>query len=383
MRLDDVRVLDLTRLLPGPYATQLLADMGADVIKVEEPGRGDYARSMGGEDTGVFGAVNRGKRSVALDLKSDAGQAAFHQLAADADVVVEGFRPGVTGRLGIDYERIRETNPAIVYTSLTGYGATGPHQQRAGHDLNYIAMAGLLDMTRDGPDDSPTIPGYPIADMAGGLCAAFGTVGALLARELGDGEGEHVDVSMADVIASFSHAVAVDALGGGDPRPGETRLTGQLPCYDVYETADGRYVTLAALEPAFFAAFCEVIDRPDLVDDHISPDPETRASLRNELQAVFLQRTQAEWEDILADEEAMAAPVRTPAEALDSPLFRERGMIDESGARPRVGFPAVPSGGLAEGLAEAPGLGEHTADVLHEAGLDEDEIQSLVEAAET
>lgn len=382
MRLDGVRVLDLTRLLPGPYATQLLADMGADVVKVEEPGRGDYARSMGaGDDAGVFGAVNRGKRSVALDLKSEEGREAFLRLAADADVVVEGFRPGVTERLGIDYERVREVNPAVVYTSLTGYGATGPHRDRAGHDLNYIAMAGLLDMTRYGPDDRPTIPGYPIADMAGGLFAAFGTVGGLLARELGDGEGEHVDVSMTDVIASFSQSVAVEALSGGDPRPGATHLTGELPCYSVYETADGRYVTLAALEPAFFAAFCDLVDRPELAEDHISPDPETREQLRAELAEVFASRTQAEWEVALGDEEAMFAPVRTPAEAIDSPLFEERGLIDESGDVPRIGFPAIPSGGLAAPLVEAPALGEHTAEVLREADLDEEEVESLVAAA--
>lgn len=382
MRLDGVRILDLTRLLPGPYATQLLADAGADVIKVEEPGRGDYARFSGAGDDGpgVFEAVNRGKRSAALDLKSEAGRDAFHRLAADADAVVEGFRPGVTERLGIDYDSVCEHNPDIVYTSLTGYGATGPHRDRAGHDLNYIAMAGLLDMTRPAPDGEPTIPGYQVADMGGGLFAAFATVGALLSRELGGGGGEHVDVSMTDVVASFSQSIAGEALTGGDPRPGETTLTGELPCYDVYETEDGRYVTLGALEPPFFAAFCEAIDRPELASDHLSQDPEVREALRDELAGEFRSRTQAEWEDLLG-EGTMTAPVRTPAEALSSSLFRERGLIEEGGDVPRVSFPAIPSGGLDRQGGEPPGLGEHTEEVLREAGLADDEVAALLDAA--
>jgi len=377
MRLDDVRVLDLTRLLPGPYASQLLADMGADVVKVEEPELGDYARMTSDEETGIFQAVNRGKRSVTLDLKADAGREAFLELAAAADVILEGFRPEVMGRLGLDYESVREHNPGIVYCSLSGFGATGPNRDRVGHDLNYIGMAGLLDMTRPDADAAPVIPGYPIADMAGGLFAAFGVLGGLLSRELGDGTGEHVDVAMTDVIVSFSQAVAGQAIAGEDPRPGETTLTGELPCYDVYETADGRYVTLAALEPQFFEAFCAAVDRPDLADEHMAEDPAVRATLREELAEIFRERSQAEWETVLADVDAMVAPVRTPAEVVASEQVEARGLLETSAAGQRIGFPAVPSGGLPEGPGSVPDLGEHTDEVLEEYGVSTEVIEAL------
>src|SRR6056297_3088540 len=255
MRLDGIRVLDLSRLLPGPYATQLLADAGAEVIKIEDTDAGDYARVMPPyTDDGVgaiFDAINRGKRSVALDLKSDEGREAFLTLAESADVVFEQFRPGVVDRPGVDYESVRARNENVVYCSLSGFGQTGPHADRVGHDLNYVGMAGLLDMTRADEDSPPQIPGYPVGDMAGGLFAAFSIVGALLSRELGNTGGEYVDVAMTDVVASFSQSIAYDALAGEEPRPGETALTGDGPWYDIYECADGRYVTIAALEPKF------------------------------------------------------------------------------------------------------------------------------------
>jgi alpha-methylacyl-CoA racemase len=381
MRLDDVRVLDLTRLLPGPYATQLLADMGADVVKVEEPEVGDYARMTSDEETGIFQAVNRGKRSVTLDLKADAGREAFYELAAAADVIVEGFRPEVMGRLDLDYASVREHNPGIVYCSLSGFGATGPNRDRVGHDLNYIGMAGLLDMTRPDADAAPVIPGYPIADMAGGLFAAFGVVSALLSRELGDGTGEHVDVAMTDVIISFSQAVAGEAIAGEDPRSGETTLTGELPCYDVYETADGRYMSLAALEPQFFEAFCEAVDRPDLADEHMAPDPADRERVSDELAAIFRERSQAEWDSFLADVDAMVAPVRTPGEVVESEQVAARGLLEAGEAGQRIGFPARPSAGLPEGTETVPGLGEHTEEVLADYAVAPETVEAL-EAAD-
>lgn len=380
MDLTDVRVLDLTRLLPGPYATQLLADMGADVIKVEQPGRGDYARDPNEDGTGVFPMVNAGKRSLTMDLKADEGREAFLGLVEDADVVVEGFRPDVMARLGLDYDRVREHNPGIVYCSLSGFGATGPHRERVGHDLNYIAMAGLLDMTREDPDSKPVIPGYPIADMAGGLFAAFGVIGALLSRELGDGTGEHVDVAMTDVIVSLSQSIAGEALTGGDPRPRETTLTGELPCYSVYQAADGRYMTLAALEPHFFANFCEAVGRPELAEEHMTQDTAARQALRDELVDVFQERTQDEWESFLDDVDAMVAPVMTPAEVVEGDQVAARGLVQHDGEWDRIGFPAVPSDGLPAGAGGTPALGEQTEAVLREAGFDDAEIESLRDA---
>jgi len=378
MRLPDVTVLDLTRLLPGPYATQLLADLGADVVKVERPGTGDYARVMAtGGGPSVFSAVNRGKRSVTLDLKAAGGREACRRLAASADVVVESFRPGVADRLGVGYDAVRERNPGVVYCSLSGFGATGPNRDRAGHDLNYVGMAGLLDMTRAEADGRPAIPGFPVADMAGGLVGALSIVSALLARELGDGTGEHVDVGLTDAVLSLSQAVAPAAFEGADPRGRTTALTGRYPCYDVYETADGEYVTLAALEPEFWRAFCEAVDREDLVGEQYAEDPAVRSALREEVAAVFRERARDEWEAALGDADVMVAPVRSMGEALDSEQVRERGLVVEEPSGPRVGFPARPSDGLGDHDGSVPDLGEHTEAVLRAHGYDEDAIAAL------
>ncbi len=382
MRLDDVCALDLTRLLPGPYATQLLADCGADVIKIEDPDTGDYARNLPPQtDSGVgavFAAVNRGKRSVTLDLKSDAGRDALYRLIAQADVLLESFRPGVPERLGIDYETVGEHNPELVYCSLTGYGREGPHRDRAGHDLNYVGLAGLLDMTRASPDEAPRIPGYPIADVAGGLTAAFGVVAALLSRELGDDTGTHLDLSLSDAALSFSQVVTLPAAIGDDPRPGETPLTGALPWYDVYETADGRYVTFAALERKFWTAFCRAVDRPDLESTHGTDDPAERAAVREELEGLFASRTREEWV-ALDDPEIPLEPVLTPREALEHPQYEARGTVRRE-APPGIESP-VDADGTPDRSA-LPGHGEHTAEVLAEFGFADEEIDRLLDAAD-
>jgi crotonobetainyl-CoA:carnitine CoA-transferase CaiB-like acyl-CoA transferase len=385
MRLDGVRILDLSRLLPGPYATQLLADLGADVIKVEDTGMGDYARDLPPlTDRGVgriFDAVNRGKRSVAIDLKADRGKEAFYHLVAEADVVFEQFRPSVAERLGVEYETLVEYNADLVYCSLSGYGQTGPYADRVGHDLNYVGVAGLLDMTRESPDEAPRIPGYPIADMAGGLFAAFAVVGALASRALGNTEGEYVDVAMTDVVVSLSQAVTADAIADESPRPGETALTGRDPWYDVYETGDGRYLTLAALEPKFWQTFCEAIDREDLVDAHLTQDPAERQALRDELTTLFAQRPRAEWLDELADLETMLGPVHTPLELLSDPQIEARDLlVDPDEAPPRIGFPAHQSAAPSNGDESVPGRGEHTDAILEEAGLSSERIETLREA---
>jgi crotonobetainyl-CoA:carnitine CoA-transferase CaiB-like acyl-CoA transferase len=380
MRLDDVRVLDLTRLLPGPYGTQLLADMGADVVKIEDTGAGDYARHtppVTDRGTGaLFDSVNRGKRSVALDLKDEDGREAFYRLVEEADVVFEQFRPGVVERLGVDYETVREYNEEIVYCSLTGYGATGPYSQRAGHDLNYVGVAGLLDMTRNGDDDAPRVPGYQIGDLGGGLFSAFAIVSALLSRELGGTGGEYLDISMTDVVASFSQSIAHEALTGNDPRPGGTALTGLYPWYDVYECADGRYITLGALEPEFWQAFCEAVGHEEWVGEHMSGDPDRRAALREELADLFAERTRDEWLDDLGDQ-TMTGPVLTPEEAFQHPQLEERVVQRPDDAPPRIGFPAEGTDVPADTDESVPGHGEHTDTVLRDAGLSEAEIAAL------
>lgn len=383
MQLDSIRILDLSRLLPGPYATQLLADAGADVIKVEDTDAGDYARRtppMTDRDTGaLFDSINRGKRSVALDLKSEGGREAFYRLVEDADVVFEQFRPGVAERLAIDYETLLEYNEELVYCSLSGYGASGPYAQRAGHDLNYVGVAGLLDMTRKDESMAPQIPGYQVGDHGGGLFAAFGIVGGLLSRELGNG-GEYVDVAMTDVVASFAQAVAHGALVGDDPRPGGTALTGKYPWYDVYETADGRYLTLAALEPKFWKAFCEEVGRQELIEFHGSEDRAELTAVREELTELFAGRSRDAWLEALSDE-TMVGPVCTPAEAVEHPQIEARGLVERpEGAPPRIGFPAAGSD-APEGHDESvPDHGEHTDELLASVGYEEAELTDLREA---
>lgn len=379
MRLDGVRVLDLTRLLPGPYATQLLADAGADVIKIEDTGAGDYARHNAPQterDVGpMFDTINRGKRSVALNLKTDEGRDAFFDLVEDADAVFEQFRPGVVERLGIDYESVREVNEEIIYCSLSGYGQTGPYEGRVGHDINYAGVAGLLDMTREDEEMAPQITGYQIGDLGGGLFAAFSIVGALASRELGNTGGEYIDVAMTDVVASFSQSIAHEAFRGENPRPGETTLTGGLACYDIYETKDGRYMTLGALEPKFWEAFCEEVGREDLIDEHMTGGDE----LREEIADIFAQKTRDEWVNELSDE-TMTAPVNTPDEMIDHEQLLARGVIerpDEEGVPPRVGYPALSTEEPEESPTDVPGHGEHTEEVLREAGVDDDRIQAL------
>ncbi|WP_121741356.1 CaiB/BaiF CoA transferase family protein [Natronorubrum halophilum] len=387
MRLDGVRVLDLSRLLPGPYATQLLADSGAEVVKVEDTGAGDYARTMAPESSRGFGAifemVNRGKRSVAIDLKTETGRAVFYRLVEDADVVLEGFRPSVVDRLGIDYETLTAHNDELVYCSLTGYGQDGPWADRAGHDLNYVALAGLLDMTRESPDGKPRLTGYPIGDMAGGLFAAFAIVEALLSRELGNTGGEYIDVAMADVVASFSQSIAYQSLTGdpAEPRPGETELTGGVPWYDSYETADGNWVTLAALEPKFWRAFCEAVGRTDLVDAHGSSDPDVLAALEHELCDLFRERARDEWEAALENVDAAFAGVYAPTEMVDHPQFRARGLVERpADAPPRIGFPARSTTDPEATDEMVPNQGEHTRQYLADSGYGDAEIESLLES---
>jgi crotonobetainyl-CoA:carnitine CoA-transferase CaiB-like acyl-CoA transferase len=354
--LAGLRVLDLTRLLPGPFCSLLLADFGADVIKVEDLGAGDYARA----DPAGFAALNRGKRSIKLDLKSDGGRDAFLRLARRADVVLESFRPGVMDRLGVGWERLREENPALVYCAISGYGQHGPLRDRAGHDLNYLARAGLLALSGDA-DGPPVQSAGQIADIGGGaLMAAFGILAALRS-----GEGQFVDVAMADGALSWLALLA--------PRPGSRRgsltLGGGILCYRPYRCADG-YVALGALEPKFFAAFCRGVGREDLLEHQFdAPGSDAHA----EVAAIFLERTRAEWEAFNAVHDCCLEPVQELAEVLGDPQFQAREMVLDGALGTPVKLSATP----ADVSGAAPGPGEHTDEVLAEAGLTAAEISAL------
>jgi crotonobetainyl-CoA:carnitine CoA-transferase CaiB-like acyl-CoA transferase len=354
--LAGLRVLDLTRLLPGPFCSLLLADFGADVIKVEDLGAGDYARA----DPPAFAAINRGKRSVRLDLKSDGGREAFLALVRGADVVLESFRPGVMDRLGVGWERLRAENPALVYCAITGYGQDGPLRDRAGHDLNYLARAGLLGLSGDA-DGPPVQAAGQIADIGGGaLTAAFGILAALRS-----GEGQLVDISMADGALSWLSLLA--------PQPSAARgslvLGGGILCYRPYRCADG-YVALGALEPKFFAAWCNGVERPDLLDHQFDPPG---SDAHAEVATIFLERTRAQWEAFNAQHDCCLEPVQDWSEALADPHFRAREMVLDGALGTPVKLSATPG----DVSRPAPGPGEHTDEVLAEAGLSAGEIGAL------
>src|SRR5439155_13050144 len=270
--LSGIRILDLSRLLPGAYASQMLADYGADVIKIEEPGSGDYGRFMPPQLAGgmslYFVAINRNKRSMTLNLKLQAGREIFLRMVRQADVVLESFRPGVMDRLGLGYEQLKEANPGIVYCGISGYGQDGPYRLRAGHDLNYAGYAGLLDYNR-GPGGEPAMPPTQLGDLAGGsYMAVIGILAAVVGRAQ-TGEGRKIDVSMTEGVMSLLSLVAGAYLNTGKaPRPGHSRLDGGLPCYNIYEAKDGKYVTLAALEPKFWNTFCTHIGHLELLPFH-------------------------------------------------------------------------------------------------------------------
>jgi len=381
--LEGIAILDLTRLLPGPYGTMLLADLGAEVVKVEEPEVGDYARefspSVGGEGA-LFQAVNRNKKSLALDLKAEAGKAVFRRLCATADVVVEQFRPGVMDRLGLGFEALRANNARLVYCALTGYGQDGPYRDRVGHDINYIASGGILGITgtEGGP---PVLPGVQIADLSAGMMVGFGIVAALLARER-TGEGRFVDVAMLDTVVSWlSLPAAVFGANGEVPKRGRFFLSGGLPGYQVYETKDGGYITVGALEAKFWRNLCLALGREDLAP-FAEPDEAKGRAIQAELARIFKTRTRAEWVERLSDAEVCFAPVNDLAETFADPQVLHRGMVAEvplpdGTIMALPGTPVHLSSGSRTRHEPPPALGQHTGAILLRAGYSAEEIAAL------
>jgi alpha-methylacyl-CoA racemase len=387
--LSDVRVLDLTRLLPGGFCSLLLADLGAQVLKVEDTGMGDYVRwappFYGDEEqqglgtrSALYLALNRGKRSIRLNLKEEKGREALLRLVESHDVVLDGFRPGVLERLGVGYERMREANPGIVYCGITGYGRTGPNVERSGHDMNYLGLVGLLGLTGE-PGGRPIQSAGQIADIGGGaLMAAFGVMAALRERDR-SGEGQIVDVSMADGALSWLAMNAARYLCDGHvPRRGEEPLSGGLLCYYPYEAADG-WVTCGALEPKFWAAFCNGVGRPDLIERQFDR-PGTDAW--REVAEIFRARTREEWRAFADEYDCCIEPVLDLDEALESDLVREREMVvemeqPEIGAVRLLGLPIKMSRTPGRPDRPAPAFGEHTEEALREAGYEPEEIQAM------
>ncbi|MBS1189166.1 MAG: L-carnitine dehydratase/bile acid-inducible protein [Rhodocyclaceae bacterium] len=377
--LDGIRVLDLTRLLPGPVATLHLADLGADVIKIEDPLVGDYARTLGkgeGEDSAYFRMINRNKRGLRLDLKRPEGVDIFLRLARDADVVVESFRPGVADRLGIGYEAVRAVNPRVAYCSISGYGQDGPYRHLAGHDLNYLGYAGVLDQIGPAGGD-PAIPNFQVADLLGGaLTAAMGILAAVV-EALRTGQGRHVDVSMTDSVLAHAYfaMLRVNEAGHSAPR-GTDLLSGGLPCYAVYRTADGRHMAVAALEPKFWKTCCEVLGRPDLGVRHWVAGDEA-AAVKAELAALFATRTRDEWVERFAGADCCVTPVLSPEEALANEQIQARGLVAEADGLTQFAPPLKFSEFDFAVHRSAPKVGQHSAEILLEAGFDPADIARL------
>ncbi len=382
--LDGIKVLDLTRLLPGAWCTQLLADFGAEVIKIEQPGRGDYNRAfppIAKEESGSFLLLNRNKQSLTLNLKSEAGKDVFRKLVVDADVVIESFRPGVMGRLGLDYEALKTINPRIIYCAITGYGYGGPWEQVAGHDMNYMALAGALQLFAT-PESGPIPPGLSVADVGGGSQpAAFAVLAAIIARQT-TGEGQFIDISMTDGAVSWLSLHAADSFFAGiEPKGGERPFIGQAPCYNIYLCADDRHVALGIIEEQFWVAFCHHIGRADLIAEQW-PDGAAATKQKAALQSVFVTKTAQAWVDDLIAIDVPIARVNTIAEAQQDPQLRHRKMFFEidhpvEGRIPQLGFPVKMSATPAQYQTPPPRLGEHTDAILSALGYAADDIAAM------
>ncbi|CAM2069898.1 CoA transferase [Sulfidibacter corallicola] len=382
--LTGVRILDFTRLYPGPLATMLMAEMGADVIKLEDPARPDHMRQyppfVGDQAAGHL-AVNRSKRSLAIDTGNERGQAVIRRLLPEFDVFIEGFKPGVMAAMGLDFENTSAINPRLIQVSVTGFGHTGPYRDKAGHDLNYIGYSGLLDGNRDG-NGTPILPGAQVADVAGGAyMAVIGTLAALRARDAG-GKGQHVDVAMLDgVLPLLSLQLAhMQAATGGEQRPVDL-LSGGLPAYGVYRCKDDKWIALGMLEPKFWKRFCGCVGKPDWVGRHFEMGIAGKG-LREELSALFATRTRDAWVALTEEANACLSPILTSSELAADAQLQARGMLPEP-SPPKglrffgAGIPLKFSGTPGTMRGPAPELGADTEAVLRDLGMNPEEIESL------
>jgi len=372
--LSGITVIDLSRLLPGPYCSMILADHGARVIAVED--RRFLADGL------FMDSINRNKEHMSLNLKSEQGKEVFFRLVKKADVVLEGFRPGVVRRLGVDYEAVRGVNPSIVYCSISGFGQNGPYRDRVGHDANYLSYAGVLNLVGE-PDRPPSIPGVQVADIAGGgLNAAIGILLALLARQK-TGRGQYIDISMTDGMVGFLPAVMFfQKLTGREPKRSDTVLSHRYACYNTYETADGRFLSIGAVENRFWRKLCEILGVPEY--GPLQYDDKRRHEILERLRRTFRSKTLTDWETVLGDEDICWGRVQSLSEVLDDPLFKEREMVVEIEGRDGRKSKTL---GVPVKLSDTPGavrtppveFGESTSAILRELGYDDNAIREFSE----
>ena len=376
--LAGISVLDLTRLLPGPVATLHLADLGAEVIKIEDPGEGDYARTLGGrqggangESSAYFRMINRNKRGLVLDLKRPEGVEVFLHLAESADVVVESFRPGVVDKLGIGYAAVAARNPRIAYCAISGYGQSGPYRDLAGHDINYLGYAGVLDQIgcAGGP---PVIPNFQIADLLGGaLTGVMGILAAVVDAQR-SGQGRYIDVSMTDSVLAHSYFAMLRLHDAGHSAPrGTDLLSGGLPCYATYRCADGKYMAVGALEGKFWQRCCTVLGQPQWVARQWD------GGLRDEMAELFASRRRDEWAASFAGVDCCVTPVLSPEEALANEQLADRAMVFEADGLRQFAPPLQISDHPFAVNRPAPGVGQHSDEILLAAGYSPERIAAL------
>ena len=381
--LQGVRVLDLSRLLPGPYCSQMLADFGADVVKLEDVERGDYLRDFppcGERWSVLYDSVNRNKRSITIDLKQEAGKAVFRDLVRHYDVLIEGFRPGVMDKLGLGYESLREINPRLIYCAITGYGQDGPYKFQGGHDINYLSFAGITGLFGE-QDGNPAMGDIQIADIGGGaLMAVIGILLALQARSV-TGRGQFCDISMLDGVVSWLPFILAKFGAGEKPVRGTGLLGGSYACYQVYPTADGRYLSLGALEEKFWVGFCRLIGREEYIDRQM--DLAAQPEMIRSLQEMFRQQNQIDWLDFFAGQDLCLSPVNELAQVLEDPQIRHRRMIvpmaEETSTLLLTGIPIKLSDTPGQIQTGSPAQGEHTRQILAEAGYSDAALARLAE----
>jgi alpha-methylacyl-CoA racemase len=389
--LTSLKILDFSTLLPGPFASMMLADLGADVVRIEAPNRPDLVRQtppFDGEHSTWHSVLNRNKRSLALDLKQPAAIEIVKRLLDPAvggyDILLEQFRPGVMARLGLDYERLRPLNPGLIYCALTGYGQTGPYRERAGHDLNYLALSGMMSYSGRAESGPPPL-GVQVADIGGGSWGAImGILAAVIHRQQ-TGQGQLVDVSMLDMAIAWQSHTASNFLAAGEiPAPEAMPLNGGT-FYDYYETQDGRFLTIASLEPKFWAGFCAAIGRPDLTAAGPKRDPAAQQSLKTEIQAVIAQKTLAAWTAVFSEHDVCVEPVLTVPEMSEHPQVQARGLIvgvprEDGSPQLQIGHPLKFSATSAEYRHAGTAVGAHSGQILATIGYNREEIDALLEA---